>query len=66
LFLTREIREDGEREQDFLIGLSFSRRAEEAAGMWPGLAMDSGAFLLGRLVCYAQVFVSGEQKVTSG
>ncbi len=30
------------------------------------LAMDSGAFLPGRLVCYAQVFVSGEQNVTSG
>jgi len=30
--------------------------------MRPGLAMDSGAFLLGRLVCY----VPGEQKVTSG
>jgi hypothetical protein len=34
--------------------------------MWPGLAMDSGASLLGRLECYAQVFVSGEQSVTSG
>ena len=34
--------------------------------MWPALVMDSGAFLLGRLVCYAQVFVSGKQNVTSG
>ncbi len=34
--------------------------------MWPRLAMDSGTFLLGRLVCYAEVFVSGEQNVTSG
>ena len=30
------------------------------------LAQDSGAFLLNRLVCYARVFVSGQQNVTSG
>ncbi len=34
--------------------------------MWPGLAMDRSAFLPGRLVCYVQVFVFGEQNVTSG
>ena len=34
--------------------------------MWPGLAMDSAAFCLANLVCYARGSASGEQNVTSG